>query len=241
MNYSIRLPIGGNMSRNSYFASAVLLIAILLAACSRVDIAEAEEAMRVGNYAEAYYLWRQLAEQGHPIAMYNIGWMYHNGYGLVIDDEKAAQWWRNAAESGLEDAEMALGMLYYYGGKGIPRDLEKSAEYLMPGAARGDEEAALLLETFIGKLDPEMRERFAQLIEEAVEEQAQGLEGKPLRITANRANLRAEPTTRARVVKTLTQGAVVGELERVPDWVKVQFAPDEAAAWIHSSLVREPE
>lgn len=212
--------------------------------CTRVDISEAEQAMHAGNYAEAYCIWKRLAERGHPIAMYNIGWMYHNGYGLLIDDHKAAEWWANAAESGLEDAEQALGMLYYYGGKDIPRDLVKSAEYLMPGAARGDEEAALLLESFIGRLDPELRERFAKLVEEQNKEAADALlgaaDGAPLVVSASRANLRAEPTTRSAVVSSLQRGASLVELERKPDWVRVQYAEGKTA-WIHASLVSQPK
>lgn len=242
--------LNGIMNKNSRFAliSSTLLLTLLLlttGGCSRVDIADAEQAMHDGNYAEAYCIWNRLAERGHPIAMYNIGWMYHNGFGLVIDDNKAAEWWRNAAESGLEDAEQALGMLYYYGGKGIDRNLQTSAEYLMPGAARGDEEAAMLLESFIGKLDPEMRERFQMLVDQqveaAVEEVADTLGGKPLVVSANLANLRADATTKSAVVVTLKRGAIVGELDRIPDWVKVQYAPGKPPAWVHASLVKATE
>ncbi len=227
---------------NNIAVVPALLIMLFLSGCSSLDISDAEKAMHEGNYAEAYCIWRQLADQGHPIAMYNIGWMYHNGFGLVVDDIKASNWWHNAAESGLEEAEQALGMLYYYGGKGVPRDLERSAEYLMPGAARGDEEAALLLETFIGQLDPRMRERFQMLIEKQAEVQSEdllnNLEGQTLVVSVKRANLRAQPSTNAPIVTSLLMGAVVGELERKPDWVKVAYAPDKDPAWIHASLVK---
>lgn len=229
------------MNRKRFLLAGILLGFLFLSACGRTDITAAEKAMHAGNYAEAYCIWRHLADRGHPIAMYNIGWMYHNGFGLVIDDIKAAEWWRNAAESGLEEAEQALGMLYYYGGKGVPRDLQKSAEYLMPGAARGDEEAALLLESFIGKLDPEMRKRFDRLLEKQIEEKAGGLDGKALRITASRANLRAAPGTGADIVTTLNQGVVVAELKRQSDWVRIRFDEDQEPAWVHASLVQPVE
>ena len=234
--------------------AAVLSVWLLfqVSGCDRIDIAEAEDAMHEGNYAEAYWVWRRLADDGHPIAMYNIGWMYHNGFGLVVDDSKAADWWDNAAESGLEDAEEALGMLYYYGGKGVKRDLEKAAEYLMPGAARGDEEAALLLESFIGKLDPKMRERFQRLMKaqteeaeeqaaEEADEVADSLGGEPLIVTATLANLRDAPTTKSTVLITLKKGAGLAELERKGDWVKVNFAADKPAAWIHADLVKKTD
>lgn len=243
-----------NKQRVLLAISSVLALLLLfqIAGCERADIAEAESAMQEGNYAEAYWVWRRLADEGHPIAMYNLGWMYHNGFGLVVDDRKAADWWQNAAESGLEDAEEALGMLYYYGGQGVKRDLEKSAEYLIPGVVRGDEEAALLLESFIGKLDPDIRKRFERLLEEkkeAAQEQAEAeaeevadaLGGEPLIVTAKLANLRSEPTTQSSVVITLERGAGLAEVERKGDWVKVNFAIDQASAWIHVDLVKKTD
>ncbi|MGB1580440.1 MAG: SH3 domain-containing protein [Nevskiales bacterium] len=198
----------------------------------------AETAMRNGDHAEAYHLWRQLAADGDEVAMYNIGWMYHNGYGLVIDDKEAAKWWRKAAKAGSEDAEQALGMLYFYGGKGVKKNLEKAAEYLMPGVVRGDEESTLMLETFIGQLKPEAKELFDQLQEEQQKKKARELDGDPLRISGDRVNLRSEPSTTASVVTTLKRGMIVAEVERKPEWVKVRFAADREPAWVYAPLVK---
>lgn len=37
------------------------------------------------DYASALGIWRQLAEQGNPIAQYNLGFMYDNGLGVLQD------------------------------------------------------------------------------------------------------------------------------------------------------------
>ena len=221
-----------------YLFAALIAVSMLQQVFASPVQRMAESAMRSGNHAEAYHLWRQLAEDGDEVAMYNIGWMYHNGYGLVIDDKEASKWWREAAKAGSEDAEQALGMLYYYGGKGVKKNLEKAAEYLMPGVVRGDEESILILEAFIGQLKPEAKELFEQLREEQLKKKAQALKGDPVRIAGDRVNLRAEPNTSARIVKTLKRGMIVAEVERKPDWVKVRYEADLAPAWVYAPLVK---
>ena len=79
----------------------------------------ARAAMQAGDYAEAYYLWRGMADTGDADAMYNLGWMYHNGYGLVIDDTEALRWWEQAASGESVDALYALGNLLRFGGRGV--------------------------------------------------------------------------------------------------------------------------
>jgi uncharacterized protein len=37
-------------------------------------------------------------------AQYNLGMMYHNGLGVPPDEDKALEWWKKAADQGLEEA-----------------------------------------------------------------------------------------------------------------------------------------
>ena len=46
-----------------------------------------------GDYAEAYCLWRPLAEQGYAEAQYHLGWLYANGNGLAVDIDRALGFW----------------------------------------------------------------------------------------------------------------------------------------------------
>ena len=55
-------------------------------------------AYNVGDYAAAFRYWRPLAERSEPRAQAGIGFMYHRGLGVAIDDREAAVWLRRAAE-----------------------------------------------------------------------------------------------------------------------------------------------
>ena len=94
------------------------------------DYERASAAMRRGDYAVAYCLLQPLGDSGDRHAQYTLGWMYHNGYGLAIDDAKSLAWWRKAAEQDLADASFALGMLFSQGvGGRSGRDLEQAVAH----------------------------------------------------------------------------------------------------------------
>ncbi|MCB1737747.1 MAG: SEL1-like repeat protein, partial [Gammaproteobacteria bacterium] len=61
------------------------------------------ESMEAGNFADAYCLWKPLAQQGYVEAQYSLGWMYANGYGLAMDEAQALSWWKRAADRGHAD------------------------------------------------------------------------------------------------------------------------------------------
>ena len=46
-------------------------------------------------------------------------------YGVPQDHEQAAAWYRKAAEQGLPEAQLGLGLMYY-NGEGVPQDHEDS-------------------------------------------------------------------------------------------------------------------
>ncbi|UCB55385.1 MAG: sel1 repeat family protein, partial [Thiotrichales bacterium] len=74
----------------NYCRCAVLLMSAVVAMpVTASDVSDAVSAMRAGNYAEAYCVLKPYAESGDPEAQYNIGWMYLNGYGLMMNDKLA--------------------------------------------------------------------------------------------------------------------------------------------------------
>ncbi|MBF0471759.1 MAG: sel1 repeat family protein, partial [Gammaproteobacteria bacterium] len=101
-------------------------------------------ALRRGNFAEAYYYWRPLAEAGDAEAQFGLGWMYHNGYGLAIDDQIAAKWWQQAAEQNHGDAALALATLYHHGEGAIETDIERALSYYRQAALAGHEDVPLI-------------------------------------------------------------------------------------------------
>ena len=69
--------------------------------------------------AQALDLFRRGAQQGHPLAMYNLAVHYRDGIGMLRDDGQAAEWFARAAGSGLVSA----------------LDSSKMAEMMMGGAS----------------------------------------------------------------------------------------------------------
>src|SRR6266566_9551408 len=70
-------------------------------------------AFNTGDYASALKLWRPLAERGEPRSEAGIGFMYHRGLGVAVDDREAAAWLRRAAEHGQAEGQLMLGLLFY--------------------------------------------------------------------------------------------------------------------------------
>src|SRR6185295_18547506 len=78
-----------------------------------------------GAYQRVYYLsafntaTQRIEKLGDIKAMTLLGELYSNGYGVMQDDNKAAEWYRLAAERGDREAMFALAM-FRMGGRGGP-------------------------------------------------------------------------------------------------------------------------
>jgi len=73
------------------------------------------------------------AEQGYPMAQYELGWQYE----VCSDMEKAVYWWRKAAENGDICGIESLADYYYDGEKTEP-DYEEAVKWYRKGAEMGD-------------------------------------------------------------------------------------------------------
>jgi anti-sigma factor RsiW len=76
---------------------------------------------------------RKAAEQGDPVAQYNLGNTYRDGAKVPKDDRQAVKWYRKAAEQGLAQAQMALGAMYM-DGRGVPLDHGEAAKWYQKAA-----------------------------------------------------------------------------------------------------------
>lgn len=213
--------------------AVIVLFACLQVAAEEHSMGQASEAMRAGNYAEAFCIWRPQAEAGNAEAQYNLGWMYHNGYGLVIDDVRARRWWTRAAEQGHSDAQFALGMLYYQGDGAIGRDIDRAAHYFVQSARAGNDDAGAMLRTLIDRHESAL----AELVHELLQRDWQLL-GGALEVNVDRANVRARAGKDAQVLMVLSRGRPLVELNRRGEWVRVGVAGSPALGWVHGSLVR---
>lgn len=54
-------------------------------------------AFQAGNYAKALQLWQPLAQEGNADAQYNLGLLYHKGWGVARDMKQAQEWYTQAA------------------------------------------------------------------------------------------------------------------------------------------------
>ncbi len=98
-------------------------------------VQRASDAAARADYATAVKLWRQLAEQGHAAAQYNLGQMYYAGHGVPQDFGAAFRWYESAAERGISRAQLSVGLAYALG-HGIPRDLTQADKWLNIAMAR---------------------------------------------------------------------------------------------------------
>ena len=75
---------------------------------SYADRATALEAHLNGNYEYAARLWSNLANEGDPIAQYNLSLLYESGNGVNADQNIARYWKSMAARKGVADAYVQL-------------------------------------------------------------------------------------------------------------------------------------
>lgn len=190
-------------------------------------------AIQKGNFAEAYYLWRPRAEAGNADAQYGIGWMYHNGYGLAINDEEAIAWWQLASRQGHRDATFALGMLYALGEGALRRNMKLAISYYHRAASEGHEDARLLLRTLIIEGDNNARQLMQTLLSEG--RQAELSEATSVR--RSKANIRKGPGTQYKVLTTLQQGHKLLPLKRQGRWILVGIEGKSYTGWVHDNLI----
>lgn len=192
--------------------------------------------MAAGNFADAYCLWKPLAQQGYAEAQYSIGWMYANGYGLAVDDSKALDWWKRAADHGHADAQFAVALAYMYG-EGVKRDRGTAAQWLIKAARGGVEDAQVILLDMAG--------RGVKAAEAAVSGLLKGNDwqvlGQAAEVKANRANVRSGPGTNHGVVATLDQGTRLLVLMHKGDWMRVGVIGSGELVWVYAPLVSLPK
>ena len=101
---------------------AILLAVLFLPALARAGFDEAIQTYAVGDYPKALAEFKPLAEQGDVKSEYYVGFLYHHGYGVDVDDAIAAKWFEKAAAQGDSDSMYYLGKMAEKG-QGIPKDL----------------------------------------------------------------------------------------------------------------------
>jgi hypothetical protein len=85
---------------------------------------------------------RQMAEKGDPAAENAVALRYFQGdekNGIRRDEKEAFRWFHSAADHGSLPAQAKLGALYW-GGRGVPKDLNQAYFWTVLARARGNKE-----------------------------------------------------------------------------------------------------
>lgn len=104
------------------------------------SLKEVGEAVRNQDYETAFQQLDVLTRQNHPVAQYLMGMMYEFGRGTEKDTQKAAMWYRKAADLGHDGAMTSLGLLYVKG-DGVNQDFAEAVKLLSQAAAKGNSNA----------------------------------------------------------------------------------------------------
>lgn len=186
--------------------------------------------MRRGDYAKAYCIWNELASAGLAEAQFSLGWMYHNGYGLGIDNERTVHWWTQAADQGLGDAAFALAMLYSQGD--VERDLARAVRYYQQADAAGNEDARPMLAQLFARHADEMRDIVGDWGVDDWRDMA-----TPVRVKVPRANVRLGPSTDTKLLESFGEGTELLQLFKEGKWVRAMHPDDGRMFWIYSTLI----
>jgi TonB family protein len=80
--------------------------------------------------------YRKSADQGYAYAQVNVGWLYHNGWGVKQDYGEAMTWYRKAANQGNAKAQSNIGWLYEKG-FGVKQDYTEAIIWYRKAADQG--------------------------------------------------------------------------------------------------------
>jgi TPR repeat protein len=221
---------------NKYLIALSFLIATAISdnvAAAGLD--DAVEAMRAGDFAEAYCIIRPLAESGDADAQYNIGWMYLNGYGLRINDTLALEWWQRASKQGHIDASFSIGMLYSLGEGRVAKDLDLAIDYYLLAARNEQEDAIALLQSMMMRNDKAILSRMNDIVN-----QYGLLFGKKRLVKAKKLNARDGPSAKEKIVAKLIKEQAVLELYKKGRWSQVALLGDAGlgrTVWVYNPLL----
>lgn len=104
-----------------------------------------------GDSVEAFKCFYLCSLHQHKNALYFLGLCYYQGKGVPKNLVKAREIWDRISD--FPQAQNALGMLYFYGGEGVEKDLETSYEWFTKADKNGYEGAQQWLQKFNRVLD----------------------------------------------------------------------------------------
>jgi len=199
---------------------------------NRLDFDQGVAAAQVGNYAQAYCIWKPLADVGHAEAQYRLGWLYAKGLGLAVNEASAIYWWKLAANLGHADALFSLGWAYEHG-DGINKDIPLAISYYLQAASHGQDDAVELLQLLLMRNNKEVIKGIGKILQSNP-----AALGKPGEIVVARANVRNGAHKNAKLLRTLKQGDALVVLGSSGNWLRIWMIEYQQFGWVFNRLVR---
>jgi len=131
--------------RMKVFLALPVLLILLLVHVAQADYRAGLVAYENKDFGTAAREWLPLANAGHMHALYNLGWMYKKGEGVVRSDKIAIKLLELSAMQGHAGAQSVLGYIYYYG-EGTTRNQMVGARWFTLAAKQGNLRARSELE-----------------------------------------------------------------------------------------------
>lgn len=97
-----------------------------------------------GHYDLAVNYYLKAAKSDEVEAMFNLGYAFYHGEGIIQDFPSAAMWFKRAANLQYPKAEYNLAFCYM-NGKGVPCDYDKALNLLISSANHGFSQAQMTL------------------------------------------------------------------------------------------------
>jgi TPR repeat protein len=101
----------------------------------------ADNERKIGNYDEAFRLFKMAADLGLREASHNVGYMYFNGVGVEKNYMNAAKYLNVSGNKGILESQMLMGYLYTTEDKGPTISLKEAYNWYYKAAAQGNLEA----------------------------------------------------------------------------------------------------
>jgi len=218
-------------------AALSLFLATATHNVAATELDDAVDAMRSGDFAEAYCIMRPLADDGDADAQYNIGWMYMNGYGLRVNDSLALEWWKKAADQGHSDASFSIGMLYSLGDGEVRKDSDAAIENYLTAAVEGHEDAIAILKSMMLRNDKSIHGHMYSIINDH-----ESLFGIKRQVKAKKLNARNGPSTESEIIARLLKGEMVLELDKQAQWSQVVVLGEnkiDQVVWVYNPLIED--
>lgn len=214
------------------------LTVLILVPTSSVLAGTLERAVELaahGNFAPAFCLIKPLADGGNAEAQYHLGWMYANGEGMSIDDERAVSYWHRAAQSGHAEAQYRLAIAYL-NGEGTRKNMAQAVKWLGHLMRHGEEDARDLLAQLFREREPVVVDLFGELLQSHPE-----VLGKSYTVSVPRGNVRSGAGKDHDIMFSVSQGDSVIWLDSSGSWHYVGVPGKGRFGWLHDSLVTKNE